>query len=330
MIPRIIHQIWLGGPVPPVWAAMASSWQEFHPSWEYRIWSDADGRPFVETNYSEFLRVYDSFSYLIQRADALRYLLLHRFGGVYADLDIECLRPIDTLLDGKGALVVMEPDIHAAERGIAPYLSNAFIASTPGHPLMGALLQTLTDESTLALTHWDVLDTTGPYRFDRVFRAGAYPDVEVLDAFTIAPYAGGRPELRMMLEKVDGAGPLRQSCKDRGCFGIHYWANSWNNLTGETLVNPDPHHVDGFVFFPRRDSVGYAISNAGRNVPALARICLDCEAAVGFNTDGFLKSRVLPVRRWDRWKDRSENEGLYVKKSALRKPLWTFFGVGRA
>jgi hypothetical protein len=328
MIPKIIHQIWLGAPVPPEWAATAESWRRFHPGWEYRFWSDAESRPFVEANCPEFLGVYDSLSYPVQRSDVLRYLLLHRVGGVYADMDVECLRPIDSLLEKGGALVVMEPGAHAAERGIRPYLSNAFIASTPRHPMMGTLLQTLTEESTRAVTHRDVLETTGPNRFDRACRADGYPDVAVLDASTISPFARETPELSVMRENADGAERLRQFCKERGSFAIHYWANSWHALSGETLVNPEPFQVDGFIFFPRRDSFGHAIRHAGRNVQVLARTCLDCETAVAFNTDGFLKSRVLPMRQWDRWKDRSANEGLYVKKSVLRKPLWKLFGVG--
>jgi mannosyltransferase OCH1-like enzyme len=33
---------------------------------------------------------------------AARYVLLHRFGGVYADLDMECLRPLQPLLERHG------------------------------------------------------------------------------------------------------------------------------------------------------------------------------------------------------------------------------------
>ena len=328
MIPGILHQIWLGGAIPPIWAGLAKSWPLRHPGWEYRLWTDADSRAFVEHNYPEFLAVYESYPYPVQRSDALRYLLLHRFGGVYVDMDIECLRPIDGLLGGCGALLVREPEAHAGERGIPPYLSNAFIAAEPGHPLLAAVLRTLAAESAVAVTHRDVLEMTGPNKFDSVYRSGTYPDVELLDSPVIFPFEREMPELRKIREKTEDAERLRKSCKDQGAYAIHFWANSWFNLTGQDLVNPKPHEVDGFVFFPRRDSAGYAIRNGGRNVPDLARACLGCEAAVCFNTDGFVKSRLLPKRQWETWRDRAENEGLYVKKSALRRILWRYFGVG--
>jgi len=329
MIPRILHQVWLGGSVPRVWAEVAMSWRRFHPGWAYHFWTDAESQPFVQANYPEFLGTFESYAYPIQRADVLRYLLLHQFGGLYVDMDIECLRPMDPLLAGKRALVVHEPEAHATEGGRPAYLSNAFIAAEPGHPLLDTLLQTLTREAAVAVTHRDVLEMTGPLKFNEVFRAGVYPDIAVLDSSKVFPFSRETPELRKLLEKNNDTEPLRQSFLNKGAYAIHYWANSWYNLTGEGLFNPEPHMVDGFVFFPRRDSVGHAIRNAGRNVPELAKSCLACEEAVGFNTDGFLKSRILPKRQWDRWEGRAENEGLYIKKSVLRKPRWTIFGIGR-
>jgi len=329
MIPKILHQLWLGGTVPPVWAEVAKSWARFHPGWEYRFWTDAEGEPFVEANYPEFLELYKSYPYPIQRADVLRYLLLHHFGGLYVDMDIECLRPIDDLLAGKEVLAVQEPAAHASERGIPSYLSNAFIATEPGHPLLVALLKDLLEESAVAVTHQDVLEMTGPRKLDWVYRTGTYPHVSILDASVISPCPRRAPELRTLLENSEKADSLRQLYVNQGTHAVHHWANSWYQLTNEDLFNPEPHAVDGFVFFPGRDSVGHAIRNVGRNVPEIAKSCLACEGAVGFNTDGFLKSRILPKRLWDRWEGRAENEGLYIQKSVLRKPLWRLFGLGR-
>jgi hypothetical protein len=114
-----------------------------------------------------------------------------------------------------------------------------------------------------------------------------------------------------------------------GAYGMHYWAVSWSNLCGERLVNSDPHGVAGFRFFPRLDSCGFDIRNAGRNVAELASICAACQEAVAFNTDGFIKGRVRPTWRWERWPDRRENEGLYLRRSILSSPLWRILGAGR-
>ena len=41
-------------------------------------------------HYPELIPVYESFPYAVQRWDAIRYLILYTFGGLYVDLDYEC------------------------------------------------------------------------------------------------------------------------------------------------------------------------------------------------------------------------------------------------
>ncbi len=55
---------------------------------------------------------------------------MYLFGGVYADLDMECLRPLDPLLAGRQALLAWmgPPDDHPHN------VPNAWMASAPGHP----------------------------------------------------------------------------------------------------------------------------------------------------------------------------------------------------
>lgn len=328
MIPRRIHQIWGfwdDAHVPPEWTELARTWKRHHPAWNYRLWTAAECRAVVQTHYPGFLEVYDAYSYPVQRADAARYCLLHRFGGVYADMDIECLRSVEALIAGHRAVVVEEPSAHGVGNGTV--VSNAFMAAEPGHALTGDVLQALLDEWRVAVTHREVLDTTGPGMLGRVFAQRPRPDVHVADNRAVFPYARETPELRAILAGGREAEALRLSCIVEGAYAIHYWGNSWYSLKGEDLINPDPHQVPGFVFFPRRDSVGFDIRNAGRNVLELAAACANCDAAVAFNTDGFLKSRVCPRRQWQRSPDKAANEGLYIKRSALR-PLWMLLGLG--
>ena len=63
-----------------------------------RYWSDKDNRALVESEFPDFLPTYDGYEHNIQRADAVRYMIMHKFGGVYADLDFESVRPLDELL----------------------------------------------------------------------------------------------------------------------------------------------------------------------------------------------------------------------------------------
>jgi len=41
-IPKIIHQIWIGSSLPEEYYCWQKSWQQYHPGWEYKLWTDKD------------------------------------------------------------------------------------------------------------------------------------------------------------------------------------------------------------------------------------------------------------------------------------------------
>lgn len=57
--------------------------------WLYVWWTDADLPWLIETYYPQYLRPFQSMPHVIMKADTARYFILHRFGGIYADMDIE-------------------------------------------------------------------------------------------------------------------------------------------------------------------------------------------------------------------------------------------------
>ena len=69
-------------------------WRHYHPEWEMRLWT-RDNLPPMQNR-----ALYDSRKNTGHRADILRYELMHQFGGVYADMDMECQKPIDDLIAG--------------------------------------------------------------------------------------------------------------------------------------------------------------------------------------------------------------------------------------
>lgn len=57
--------------------------------------------------------------------DAVRPFLMHAFGGVYIDLDTECLQPVDPFLEGHDLVFQMED---FGEKSLV----NSAIAGAPG------------------------------------------------------------------------------------------------------------------------------------------------------------------------------------------------------
>ncbi len=104
-IPRIIHQTWKTKDVPSPLDQLPQTWKEYLPNWEYILWTDEMNREFVCKHFPDFLEKYDTYPCNIQRADAIRYLLLKVYGGLYVDMDFECLENIEFLLEGSDFIV---------------------------------------------------------------------------------------------------------------------------------------------------------------------------------------------------------------------------------
>ena len=98
-IPRTIFQTWKSKTIiPENMAYWQTTWRKHNPSYEFILWDDNDNRTFIETHYPWFLERYDSYQHMIQRADAVRYFYLYHYGGVYVDMDFECIKSFDDIL----------------------------------------------------------------------------------------------------------------------------------------------------------------------------------------------------------------------------------------
>ena len=120
---------------------------------EYMLWTDAKSRELIAEDYPWFLETYDGYEFNIQRADAIRYFVLHKFGGVYLDLDIGCIRPIDALLQYEVIL----------PRTIPVGVSNDLMFAAKAHPFMEQVIHHLIafDHNWL-LNYPTVMFSTGP------------------------------------------------------------------------------------------------------------------------------------------------------------------------
>jgi mannosyltransferase OCH1-like enzyme len=162
MIPRILHQVWVGpNPMPPEYLDYRESWRRHHPEWEMRLWTE-DSLP------DDLVRpeVYERLRSPAERSDIIRLEVVFRFGGVYVDTDIECLRPIDPLLEDAGDFFV-----YTARGG---KVENAVIAAAPGHPILERALRDLSPATEHGV---DLTQGTGPWFLTRLLRE--YPDVTI-------------------------------------------------------------------------------------------------------------------------------------------------------
>lgn len=128
-IPKIIHQT---APADKAkwhkdWYECQESWKKEFPDFEYKMWTDEDNLKLIETDYPWFLETYKSYEKNIMRVDMIRYFILDKYGGIYADMDYKCI---------KNFLNELPQDKVAISESPFPteYLQNALMCSPKKHP----------------------------------------------------------------------------------------------------------------------------------------------------------------------------------------------------
>lgn len=64
-------------------------------------------------------------------------MILYEYGGIYADLDYECIDALDSLLENEFCCLASDPEEHARIFDKAHIVTNAFIAIEAGLRYMG-------------------------------------------------------------------------------------------------------------------------------------------------------------------------------------------------
>jgi len=214
MIPPIIHQTWKSENIPERFQPYCLTWRDLNPGWDYRLWTDRELLEFVATEYPDFLDLFCGYREGVQRADAGRYLLLHHFGGVYADIDAECLQSFKPLEGEERVVLCHEPEVHwkpnATPRGHPFLLFNGVMASPAGHPFWVHLLSRMKDVKDAS----DVLDSTGPCLLTGSVLS--FPDSGAI-----------RIEGAVFFNPVDYRGESVFPGNSAECYAIHHWAGTW-------------------------------------------------------------------------------------------------------
>lgn len=230
-IPKIIHQLWKNEVIPDRYAKLVESWRRLHPDWEYRLWTDADLRHLVETSFPDFLKTYDGFSQPICRADAGRYLVLKKFGGLYADLDMEALKPLTPMLDDARFLIGLEPESHLEDpkvkkQRLTKLLCPSLILSEPSHPFWDHVITMIK----AAPNGNEPLDITGPFLLTR-----AYDSYHAPSEIKLVPPAIFYPIAKHACWNGNAFSIEYWERNTRGAFAMHYWDGSWFRKTSDDL-----------------------------------------------------------------------------------------------
>lgn len=183
---KIIHQIWFGNIPDKKTATKAfeglrkyrDSWILKNPSWTYMCWGLDKCYELVKNYYPQHLEMYNKYPYQIQRCDTVRYFILHRYGGLYADMDYVCNRSWNEVIDSYdiySLYLVETPN----KMGDEMHISNSLMYSSPGHILWSKLFIELEKHKTMPVyygRHATIMFTTGPGILNRVYNKNKIKD----------------------------------------------------------------------------------------------------------------------------------------------------------
>lgn len=216
-IPKIIHQIWLGSPLPEEFRVLQQTWIEHHldRGWTYKLWTDEDVAQLQLYN-QEFYDATDNYGV---KSDILRWELLYHFGGVYIDVDYECLKSLDELHHTYDLYTALQP-----LDTLFIQLGAALVGSRPGHPILEHCIKTIRDD----WHHKGAPKKTGPVHFTKSFYAMAGKEKNkdiAFPAFYFYPL-GCRQSIDNRIEWIT-----------KGAFAVHWWAKSWMPKTYRPAIS---------------------------------------------------------------------------------------------
>lgn len=209
-IPKKIHQIWLGGDIPPEYLKLGETWKEKHPDWEYKLWTDEDVKTYSMINRKQF----DLARNPGMKSDIFRYEILYKEGGLYVDTDFECLKNFEKLSNLEFYTGV------AYNKEVELYIG--LIASTPNNKIIESCIQNM---SNVDDTNWVTLfNSTGTYYFTRNFFKNVSSSSNNIVAFPMCYFY---PYPNNVRENKD-RNFIESFVRDE-TMAIHHWFVSWMN-----------------------------------------------------------------------------------------------------
>ncbi len=186
--------------------------EALNPEFRVRMWHNEDVRTLLAERHPEYLDVYDGYERNIQRADFARYAILYCCGGMYLDLDMKAIKPIQPLLkakvdDGYSCILAEEtrlkPAFRAATRSYPirqslPIddraecefrVSNYFLVAREGDETLKRILDLCVERAMHAVREdYDVIFTTGPDVVSTIIDERQGDDVFILSRREVDEY----------------------------------------------------------------------------------------------------------------------------------------------
>lgn len=230
LIPRRIIQTNENLEVPEKMALATKSIIDMNPGWEYNYFTDHAAKKFLEENYGSYseikgvLEAYKKLNPGAYKADLFRYAYLYIMGGVYIDMGMVALAPLDDLiLEGD---TFISPEDNGVNR-----VYNALIATRPRHPIIKKAIEMSVKNIEESRYTTNPLGITGPLLF-----ANAFEQITGAKVDAGTDYGGGVRIINFNKYTRCESGKIN----DRG---IDFFATRYANYRADqSWYNTNPHY----------------------------------------------------------------------------------------
>ncbi|MBI5273922.1 MAG: hypothetical protein HY860_02575 [Chlamydiales bacterium] len=218
-IPRIAHWVWLGSPLPEQLLERIEKFKNLHPDWECRIWTETEVNAFNLKNRA----FYDQGRNWGEKANIVRYEILEKFGGVYLDWDIDCIKSLEAFhytYDLYCGISTLDTSVLN--------ICNAVIGSVAHHPILQHCMETIAQDKLLETEMLSKLGNgvnpaTGPIHFTKSFIAKAKEPGWKNIAFPSTFFYPLGPSQKS-LSKEEQQEIIENTPE---AYLVHFWAGSW-------------------------------------------------------------------------------------------------------
>ena len=179
MIPKIIHQLWIGPKPPPT--KFMDSWRDKNPQFEYIRWNENEIKR--RKLKLECVHRINEMEEINGKADIIRWEILYEYGGVFVDADSLCIDPVDDILMNTRYFAGWEHE----------ELRNGLIATgtmgfPPKHPLVKEAIEWIkTNCVSVRETGKRAWITVGPGLLTRMYNTKKYNSMTVFPSYTFLP-----------------------------------------------------------------------------------------------------------------------------------------------
>lgn len=180
IIPKIMHQIWIGSKPAPT--KFMDTWKNKHPDFEYIRWNEEE---LVKRNFNcECLDAINKMTEINGKADIFRWEILYQYGGIFLDADSICIEPFDESFLSKNGFAGFENE--TARKNL---VATGTMGFPKHHPICRAAIDWILKNDTCPLTcGFRAWYTVGPGLLTRVLENNKFSDFSVYPSFAFLPF----------------------------------------------------------------------------------------------------------------------------------------------